>query len=482
MAIYEVAIYIVPFITTPYVSRVLGTYGIGVFSYTASIVGYFVAFTQLGVNIYGRREIATCLDKVSREKCFWGIWIIETAAFVLSLFFYIGLVALTEPGIVRNALWLQIFTLAGAWLDISWFFFGVENFKLAVTRNVLVKLISLVAIFLCVKKSSDSLVYVMVMALCNFISVLPLWLQLRTYASKIRIERLEVIKHLKPMLILFIPVISIQLYSLTGNVLLGLLTNVDEVGIYDNAYRISRVPVALITTIGTVLLPSMSRMVAEGKEVDRGLFEKSLSITLFLGLGFAFGLLSIAPVLVPVYLGDAFERSVSVLQLLSLVLIAIAWGNCFRSMFILPKKMDNLYLRSVIYSAIINVVLNLILIPFFSVIGASIASIVSEFSICVYISIKLKDNFDYKNLLSRNSIYLYSALGMVLICFVINCFIPEPSILLLLVELLLAAFVYLILTWLLEHKRKTLVVSSEVSRLISQMSKHSVGNNNDNGE
>ena len=472
MAIYEVAIYIVPFITTPYVSRVLGTYGIGVFSYTASIVGYFVAFTQLGVNIYGRREIATCLDKETREKCFWGIWIIETAAFFLSLCFYIGLVLLTEPGIVRNALWLQIFTLAGAWLDISWFFFGVENFKLAVTRNVLVKLISLVAIFLCVKKSSDSLIYVMVMALCNFISVLPLWLQLRTYAPKIRIERLEVIKHLKPMLILFVPVISIQLYSLTGNVLLGLLTNVDEVGIYDNAYRISRVPVALITTIGTVLLPSMSRMVAEGKEVDRGLFEKSLSITLFLGLGFAFGLLSIAPVLVPVYLGDAFVRSVSVLQLLSLVLIAIAWGNCFRSMFILPKKMDNLYLRSVIYSAVINVILNLILIPFFSVIGASIASIVSEFAICIYISIKLKDYFDYKTLLSKNSIYLYSALSMVLLCLLINYIVPKPSILLLLVELLLAAFVYMILTWLLEHKRKTLVVSAEVSRLLSRLCNH----------
>lgn len=143
--------YLVPLITMPYVSRVLGARGLGVFSYTSSVMSFCIVFATMGVAIYGKREIASCLTKEDRTNVFWSIFITESFMFIFVLVGYILYNVFINTA-YKTASYLQIMALIGAWLDISWLFFGVENFKLAIVRNVLIRLLSLFAIFVFIKK------------------------------------------------------------------------------------------------------------------------------------------------------------------------------------------------------------------------------------------------------------------------------------------------------------------------------------------
>lgn len=476
MAMYEIFIYICPLITAPYIARVLGTYGTGVYSYTYSIVSYFVVLTQLGVNLYGRREIASCLNLEERSKTFWGIWIIETGMFLLSSVAYVVFLLIYDTD-MKTAFLIQYLTLLGAWLDISWLYFGVENFKVAVSRNIIVKVFSLFAVFIFVKEPSDVNIYVFIMAFTNTISVVVMWITVGRYISLISIKTEMLKKHFIPLLKMFIPVLSTQLFSMTDKVFLGVMTSVDAVGIYENAYKISRVPVALITTIGTVLLPKMTKLNAEGKEKESlRYFDKSLSITLFIGIGCAFGLIGVANPFIPLYLGDRFKGAIIILQLLSLVLIAISFGNAFRTLFILPRKMDNLYLKSVLLAALTNIVLNTLLIPRWGAIGAAIASVLAEFLICVYQTYKIREYFNIPKLLRKNVKYLLSGGLMLGVLFGVSPLLHWNVLIVLGAQIMLGGITYLITSIGFERFCKEEEVLTEILNIVNSLRKRKKGN------
>lgn len=471
MMIYEVAIYLSPLITAPYIARILGTYGTGVYSYTVSIATYFMVLTQLGVKMYGRREIATCLTREERSKTFWGIWIIESVMFLVCTVTYGTFVLLYDTDL-KIAFALQYMTIASAWLDISWMFFGVEDFKIAVTRNVLVKFLSMILVFALVRKREDYNLYVLIMAASNLASVVIMWLTVKKHISFVSLTAEDIRKHWMPMVQMFIPMISIQLYSMTDKVFLGAMKSTDAVGIYENAYKIARMPVQLIASIGMVMLPRMTQLIAQGREKEAdGYFEQSFSITFIIGLTCAFGLIGIAKTFIPLYLGSEFTESIIILQLLSLFLIAIGWGNPFRNQFILPKKMDSLYIRSVLFGAILNIVLNSILIPLFSTIGAAVATLIAEYAICVYQCWKIRQFFDFKKIMLDNAKYVLCAVGMCVIVALLGDKMGGSPYVKLIVQVVVGGSAFFIGSCLLEWFSGRLVILAEIQRLLPRLLK-----------
>lgn len=469
MALYEVALYLMPFITAPYIARVLGTYGTGVYSYTYSIASYFMVLTQLGVKLYGRREIAACLTREERSKTFWGIWTVETVMFLISTVGY-GAFLVVYQTELKTAFVMQYLIIAGAWLDISWLYFGAEDFKIAVTRNVLIKFVSLILIFALIRSKTDYNRYVLIMSLSNLLSVAVMWVTIRKHVSFVRFTMQDVQVHVMPMVKMFIPVLSVQLFSMTDKVFLGMMTSTDAVGIYENAYKISRVPIALITSIGTVMLPRMTKLAAQGRDEEAGrYFEKSLSLTFVMGLACAFGLVSVASTFIPLYLGPDFLEAVPVLQLLALMLVAIAWGNAFRTQFILPRKMDSLYIRSVLYAALINIVLNAILIPRFSVIGAAAASVIAEFTICIYQAVKIRKYFNYQKIVISNLKYVVAALVMTAVILLLTQKLNCGLVVQLLLQIVLGGTVFVSVCCLLEWKTKEWVILDEGVKMLSSV-------------
>ena len=186
--IYQVVVLILPLITAPYISRVLGAENIGIYSYTISIVTYFILFGSLGIAIYGQREIAYLQGKPGEySKTFWEIVMLRFLTISISvLIFYFVFAQQGQYAVYYRILLLELFATC---LDISWFFQGLEEFKKTVIRNTVVKIISIICIFTFVKTSNDLLKYFLIYVFSTTIGNISLWLYLPKYLKKINIKK-----------------------------------------------------------------------------------------------------------------------------------------------------------------------------------------------------------------------------------------------------------------------------------------------------
>ncbi len=178
--LYQILIMILPLITTPYIARVIGANGVGVQSYTYSVVNYFVLFAMLGVNNYGNRSIAAVRDdKEKLSKTFWSIYGLQAILSIIMLIIYMFyLIFITNENKVIAG--IQSIYIFSALLDINWFFFGIENFKITVTRNAFIKVISAFSIFIFVKKQDDLYIYSLILVIGTIISQVILWFFYKT--------------------------------------------------------------------------------------------------------------------------------------------------------------------------------------------------------------------------------------------------------------------------------------------------------------
>ena len=261
---YQILILILPLITTPYISRVLGAENIGIFSYTVSIVTYFILFGSLGVAMYGQREIAYLQsNKEKYSKTFWEILILRLVTMLISMIIFYCCFAINgEYKIYYTILLLEMIANC---LDISWFFQGLEEFKKTVTRNIIVKIVSIICIFAFVKTTNDLKNYFWIYVLSILIGNISLWLYLPKYIKKVNIKDINVIKHIRPTVGLFIPQIAAQIYTVLDKVMIGtIIENKTEVGYYEQSQKIVKILLTIITSLGTVMLPRIANTFSKG--------------------------------------------------------------------------------------------------------------------------------------------------------------------------------------------------------------------------
>ena len=166
-------------ITSPYISRILGAEGIGIYSYNSSIAAYFVSFAMLGLNNYGNRTIAKVKgDKNQLSKMFCEIYVMQLGFAVLVSGIYLIYVISASVSVVAAILF---FYVASSAIDINWFFYGMELFKMTVTRNLVVRVLSVLCVFIFVKSESDVYLYVMIITASTVVSHLALWPYLKRY-------------------------------------------------------------------------------------------------------------------------------------------------------------------------------------------------------------------------------------------------------------------------------------------------------------
>lgn len=424
--VYQILIMILPFITAPYLARVIGADGTGLYSYTYSIANYFVLFAMLGINNYGNRRIAQVRDE--KEKLSKEFWTIYTMQLVFSSIVSVIYIAYIIFFVRENQLLfiLQIFYVISSCFDINWFFFGIEKFKLTVTRNTIIKLISVVSIILLVKKVEDLWIYAMIMALTMLASQLSIWPFLRQYVNFVRPSKKEVLKTIKPCIILFIPVIAVSIYRIMDKIMIGNLSTMEEVGYYEYADKIVGMPIALVNALGTVMLPKMSNLIAKGeKEKSKEYINKSMEFALFLAIPIVFGIIAIADDFVPIFLGEAFAKSATILKALSITIIFIIWANIIKTQYLIPNEKDRDYIVSVILGAIVNLAFNSILIPKYVAMGATIGTILAELSVAGYQTFAVRKQLPIKNYFQYFTKSFLLALVMLIIIFIIPALIPN---------------------------------------------------------
>jgi O-antigen/teichoic acid export membrane protein len=392
---YQVLVILLPLITAPYVSRVLGVDGLGTYSYVFSIASYFGLFGLLGIANHGNRSIALDRNEDDRiSQTFWNIYSVQFVTTLLATIAYIVFVFFIFDG-DKTIACINIILLLSYVLDITWCFFGLEQFAITVTRNAIIKVVTVALIFVFIRSAEDVWKYALIMSLGTFFSQLYLWFNLHRFIHIKRPLWREVKRDIKPILILFIPAISYSVYKLLDKVMLGSMTSVGQVGLFDNAEKIVNIPTGLITAFGTVMMPRISLLLAnhDTKQID---YLNKLSFRYFtiLVVASSFGLAGISSVLAPVYFGSEFVGSAPLIAGLGFSLIFVTWANIIRTQYLIPNKLDKEYVISTIIGAVVNLVANIILIPHLSAVGAMIGTILAEFVVFLSQAIFVRRQFN----------------------------------------------------------------------------------------
>lgn len=378
-AFYQIFTVITPLLTTPYISRVLGAYNIGIFGYAQSIVTYFVLFGSLGSSLYGQREIAYVQHDIpARSRVFREI--VRLRFLVVFIATAIYLVAFSNHEEGRQVFVVLAIEVAASALDISWFFMGIQNFKKSVIRNITVKLLGIVLIFLFVKKPDDVAIYAACYAVPIFISNLSLWIGLHRYIDKSKPEHRLAFKHILPLLVLLVPQIATEVYLVLDKTMLGILSSgMDQVGFYEQSQKIIKVFVKLLTALGLVMLPRIADMFVAGQtEKIKQSTQNSFRFIFTLGFPLMFGMIGITDSFVPWFFGDGYEAVNVLIKIISPIIVIIGISNILGKQYLLPTGRQKVYTASVVVGAIVNFVLNALLIPRYNAFGASIGTVVAE--------------------------------------------------------------------------------------------------------
>lgn len=416
--VYQVLILILPLITTPYLSRVLGAEGIGIYGYTYSIVTYFILFGSLGVAMYGQREIAYAQENVeARKKVFIEIVIFRFITISIAIaFYYFLFIRGAEYQIYYQILLLELIAAA---FDISWFFQGMEEFKRTVTRNVLVRICSVSLVFILVKTKEDLAKFTLIYSLADLIGNLSLWLYVPKYIKGVKVKNVNVFKHLPQITLLFIPQIANQIYKILDTTMIGaLVSDKTETGYYEQGQKVIRLLLTIVTSLGVVMVPRMASTFASGdKEKIKSYMKMSFKFVFFLAFPIMFGIISISQAFVPVFFGSGYDKVVILINIISPILILMGMANVLGTQYLLPTKHQKEYTISVSIGVIFNFILNYILIRKFASIGASVATVLSELIVVIIQFQFVKKEINLKNLFGMAWKYLLSGIIMFAVCF-----------------------------------------------------------------
>lgn len=450
--IYQMLTILLPLVTTPYLSRVLGAEPIGIYGYTISIVTYFILFGSLGVAMYGQRQIAyQQQDKTARSKSFWEIVTIRTITLTISIIlFYLIYGRTGEYALYYKILIIQ---LVANIFDISWLFQGIEEFDKTVIRNLIVKMLSLVLIFVLIKTPEDLWKYFAIYVGAELIGNITLWLYIPKYLEKIKIKELQLKKHIKPALALFIPQIAIQIYTVLDKTMIGKITNdMAEVGYYEQAQKIVKAALTVISALQTVMNSRIANAYAtnDQKEVKQCL-EKSFHFVWFLAIPMMFGLIAIAPNFVPWYYGEGFDRVTPILIATSPILIALGLNGVTGVQYLVQIGKQNIFTLSVTIGAIVNIIFNLILIRIWGGVGATIASVIAEVVILMIQLRYFKEQFTLIEILKLSIKCFISGIAM----FIVVKFIANNmtiSILNTIIQITVGGIIYIIMLIILKYQ------------------------------
>ena len=257
--VYRVLTILTPIITSPILSRALGAEKLGLFSATLALVSYFQLVSMLGVENYGNRTIAMAQgDHEKQQKLFWNIYAVQLLSSLLAFALYgFAFLFIPQERILISV--LQGLWLVGSLLNINWFFFGTEQFRLTVTRNIIIKILTVLLIVFFVRKPDDLMLYVLIMAGDTVLSNLVVWPFLRRNIGFEKPQWRFMREHLKPILVLFVPILAMSVFHIMDKSMLDWLGTETDVGYYYSADKVINIPLSIITALGTVMLPRVSK-------------------------------------------------------------------------------------------------------------------------------------------------------------------------------------------------------------------------------
>lgn len=397
--IYRLVNLALPLITSPYLSRALGATAIGIHSYTNSIAFYFFSFAMLGVNTYGSREIAKV--QKSKEKLsstFWQIFYMQffTSVILSGIYLIVASFLVSSCGV--TAYIMAIYVLS-ATVDIDWFAFGLERFKVTTMARTTTKVLTVLLILLLVKNENDLWKYALIMQICNLFNFVFIWPIVHRETVFQKPQKKDIFNHFKPNIILFLPVIASSAYLYIDKIMIGSFISKTEVGYYNYAENIYSILCSINVAASSVLLSRSSRLISENKSNTRSIYKSSEYISI-INIGILFGTLSVADIFIPWFLGEDYVMTALLLKILIPCVFITGITEIIKNQILIPKGMNRPYLISILVGAGVNIITNTFMIPWIGAIGASITTIVA-YTVTLFIQL-----FMTKKLINYRKIFV----------------------------------------------------------------------------
>lgn len=375
--IYQLLNLIVPLITLPYITKVLGAENYGVYIYSLTIVSYLILLTDFGLRVYGSRKISYVRDNIEKKtEAFWSIFF--TKLFLTTIITSISVIIFFIINL-DVIYWLQLLGLLISVFDISWLYQGIEKFKEIAFRNIIIKILFMVFLFTFIKTSSDINLYIVIVLLTTLMGNLLLYFSLKNEILKPTLSNIKIWKTLKEAVHLFLPEIAIKLYTSMDRLMLGYFLVKEDVSYYDIANKFLIVIMIGVTTFGSVMLPKISNLYYANKSEEiKKLLKIVLNYYLMFSIPLIFGILATSKELVLKFLGDEYLRVIPVINLMSFTIIFWTINNITGSQILIPMKKEKILTKSVFVGSLVNFILNIFLIKKIGLIGVVIATFLTE--------------------------------------------------------------------------------------------------------
>lgn len=432
--------FIFPLITFPYVSRVLLPVGTGKVAFATSIVSYFSMVGMLGIPTYGIRAYAKVRnDRDKLSKTVQEIMVINSVAMGLSLLVYIIAIILVPRMAQDKVLFMiNIATLFFNLIGCEWLYKALEQYSYITVRSILLKLVSLVLMFLMVHQVSDYVIYGAITILASVGSNFFNFINLRRFLNLKWYPNMNLSRHIKAIFSFFMMTIATTVYTNLDSVMLGFMKGDEAVGYYNAAVKIKTILVSLVTSMGAVLLPRLSFYVKEGKTKEfKELTVRSLQFICFVSIPLWIYFTVFAKEGIYFLSGDAYTGSILPMQIIMPTLFLIGISNLLGIQILVPMDRENDVLKSVSLGAIVNLIINAIFIPRFGASGAAFGTLVAEFFITSYQIYVLRDFL--KEILANVKLYK-NVISTILVLIANTLFISNISSLFMVVVILAIIF------------------------------------------
>ena len=375
--LYKVLNVIFPLISSVYLARVLLPAGVGAVSYAQNVASYMVLIACLGIPMYGVREIAKRRDSQGdTDVCFSEIIVINFCSTTVALLIYAIVVALFFTGD------LPLYLVCGLpilfnYISIDWFYQGQEDYVYIAVRSIIVKGLSVLAILLFVHSPADYVLsaFITVMGTCgNYLFNI---VRVRHYVHLTH-HGIHLRRHLKPILVLVACSAGAQLYNYVDVLMLGAMDTSEVVGWYNNAMKAVMVVFTLCTAISEIFLPRISYLFETDREKVSDLVSLGMQIVFYFAAPIVVGTIAVAHNLVIVMFGEPFAPAAPAMQILAPLMIFRGLGDIVSYQVIIGARQENKLVGPYFAAAALNVVLNLFLIPLWSLNGAAVVTVLTE--------------------------------------------------------------------------------------------------------
>lgn len=449
---YQILVIVLPLVTLPYASRVLGPSSIGIGGVVDSFVAIFLSLGMLGTNMYAHREIAYCgNNKEKIAQTFYEILILRFVLLLITIAIFIGATWKSEYNVYYK---IQVLLIVGNFLDVSWLYIGLEKIKPVVIRNYIIKIIATIAIFVFVKEKNDLDIYMYINCGSVFISGFLMYPMAINYVRGCKVKKINCWRHIVPSVALFLPQAASQVYLQLDKLMIEALTgNTVEIGYYTQNEKLVKVPIVLASALTTVLMPRIANEFSQGNyRKIKGYVENAIEWILFIEIPCMFGMLGIAQNMVGVVLGEEFANSYGVLMIMVPLILPISLSNVTGAQFLLATNKTIQMTVSYISGALIDVIINSLLIPKIGVYGAAIGTIAAEYLVFGIQYCFVRKEIGKIQILKPQIKCLVSGAIMAICVWLIGT-IPMAQILKLFLQVLCGVIIYVVLLIILKDRR-----------------------------